>query len=468
MELFGRRKIHTPSAITRENIIDQVNMALAYHFQNVFEEDYLYWYRRGIQPILERKKEIRPEICNKIVVNTANQIVVFKNGYFLSSPAFYVSRTDDTDKVKQLNEFLYTSGKQQADNKVVNWFHTVGLGAVLVEPNREKDPKRPVCVYALDPRSAFVVYDMGPAERPVMGINVVVYEDQAYIDVFTKDSVYKITGSYVVNEVTDRANVYVAASGIVEERPNVLGLIPIVEYQFDENRMGAFEPVIPLMDEYNLIESNRADGVEQFIQSLAVAYNCDFEEGVTANSIRQAGMIVLNSIEGRPADFKIISQQLDQQQTEISLKSIYNQILMKAGVPSGEKSSGGTSDNVGAVYLRDGFAIADTHARNTEDLFKESNKYFDEVFLKIVQRATGLDVSITDIDLQFTRNEMNNLLVKTQGALNLKTLGFSPELAFAKSGLSYDPVSDVENSKKYIDKAWGVEPIEESLELREE
>ena len=39
--------------------------------------------------------------------------------------------------------------------------------------------------------------------------------------------------------------------------------------------------------------------------------------------------------------------------------------------------------------------------------------------------------------------------------MNLKELGFSPELAFAKSGVSNDPVADVANSEKYIKAKWG-------------
>ena len=70
---------------------------------------------------------------------------------------------------------------------------------------------------------------------------------------------------------------------------------------------------------------------------------------------------------------------------------------------------------------------------------------------------TGLDISLSDFKLQFVRNESANILVKTQAALNLKSLGFSPELSFAKSGVSNDPISDVKKSEKYIEKMWGQE-----------
>lgn len=66
-----------------------------------------------------------------------------------------------------------------------------------------------------------------------------------------------------------------------------------------------------------------------------------------------------------------------------------------------------------------------------------------------------MNINLSDFELQFVRNETANVLVKTQAAMNLKELGFSPELAFAKSGVSNDPVADVANSEKYIKAKWG-------------
>ena len=109
--MFGRRKIFTTAEdINERNVVSEVNKALVYHMTNAQEEEYLYWYRRGLQPILSRTKQVRPDINNKVVVNTANQVCVFKNGYFLTKPASYVSRKDDDSvirKVSELNEYLH-------------------------------------------------------------------------------------------------------------------------------------------------------------------------------------------------------------------------------------------------------------------------------------------------------------------------------------------------------------------------
>ena len=62
------------------------------HQQNSWDIDYLYNYYLGDQPILNRQKDIRPEINNKIVENHAMEIVDFKKGYVFGEPIQYVRR----------------------------------------------------------------------------------------------------------------------------------------------------------------------------------------------------------------------------------------------------------------------------------------------------------------------------------------------------------------------------------------
>ena len=461
--LFGRRKIFTSNIITEENVVEEVNRALEWHVINMREEEYLYWYRRGVQPILCRKKEVRPEICNKVVINNAAQVVDFKNGYFLQKPISYVSRRSDekiTDKVREFNEYIYTSGKHQADNAVVDWFHTVGLGAIYLEPHRPKKKTKPVNVYALDPRSAFVVYSLRPGNRPVMGVNMVMDGKRIIFDVFTESQKFTLAGGYLGERMTDGTPVGCTANTIISVEPNILGLIPIIEYCYSSNRMAAFESALPIMDAINTVESNRVDGVEQEIQQLCVATNCQFDEGVTANSIREAGMICVHSTNENKADFKILSTPLDQAQTQVTLDDLYSQMLYKCSMPTTSRGGYSTSDTGTAVYLRDGFQTADTAARNTTDLFEESERLFDEVFLRILELDTGFTLEIEDFALRMERNSTSNLLTKSQSALNMKELGFAPQIAFERSGLSSDPLTDIQVSEKYIKLKWDNEDEE--------
>jgi hypothetical protein len=125
-------------------------------------------------------------------------------------------------------------------------------------------------------------------------------------------------------------------------------------------------------------------------------------------------------------------------------------MLEKCGVPSSTRNAHSTSDNVGAVYLRSGWAAADTACRNTEDLYKESNRYFDKVFMKILKKKGLLDITPNKVKVNFNRNRMENLIAKTQAALNMKALGLAPEIWLERSGLSNDPHADIEKSMDTI------------------
>lgn len=455
--MFGRLDIYASfDEITPDNVIEELNSALVYHVQNLLQENYLYWYRRNVQPILNRRKEVRPDIMNVVQENHADEICTFKNGWFLQQPAFYMSRRKGVqNKVNKLNEYLYRSGKQQADNEVVNWFHTTGKAALYVEPF--DDPDVPFKAYALDPRSAFVIYSLRPGNKPVMGINFVVADEKALFDVYTERYVFHLAGTTTGKMMTTEINhdFIASASTVVSVEPNVLGYIPIIEYRYNDINTACFELVLPLLDAINSIQSNRVDGVEQFIQSLAIAVNCQFDEGTTANEIRKAGMLVLKSIGENKADFKILSEQLDQQQTQTLVDYLYSQVQRICAMPFVDRQ-GRSYDSTGrAALVTSGWYQAAAAARNTEDLFKKSNKQFDHIMVEILRRKGIMDISLNDFDLNFVREETSNIQSKAQAFLTLLAAGLSPELAAKKSGVSNDPVSDIKMSEPYLKMIWG-------------
>ena len=254
--LFGRRDIFASAEeLTIDNIIYEVNTALEYHYANVMEEDYLYWYRRGLQPVFNRTKEYNEWILNKVCVNVASEITDFKNGFFLMQAAFYTSRRPGKkSKVDKLNEYLYRSGKQKADNILADWFHTVGKAALFVESNN--DPDIPVKAYALDPRSAFVVKSMRPGNRPLYAVNIVISGDRSLIDVYTETQIFRLSGGAVSRTVTAYPMYEATAINIDRVEPNALGHIPIIEYRYNSVNTSAFELAIPLLDEISNLTSN--------------------------------------------------------------------------------------------------------------------------------------------------------------------------------------------------------------------
>lgn len=446
MELHGRLEIVTAEAeITRTNVVEVLNKAVAVHAVNAAQIDYLYRYARGEQPILERKKKVRPEICNKIVENHAAEIAQFTSGYFLGEPVTYVRRGDresTSEEISTLNDYMFYEDKASHDKDLATWMAVCGVGYRMALPDRvgmDQPDDSPFELDTPDPRTTFVVYQAGFGHRRMMGVRQIYRETNAanlrtIYSVYTPDTYYEIE------------------NGVIRvEKPHGLGDIPIFEYRLNMMRMGSFEPAIPLLDGINTIMSNRVDGVEQFVQSFLKFKNCEIEDN-TVEKLRDMGAIVIKSQQGMDSDVDIVSQELNQAQTQTLVDYLYDQVLVICGLPTTTKGGSSTSDTGAAVLLRDGWTQCEARARDTELLFKRSEKQFLRLILKIIRETRSFDLSLAEVECKFTRRQHDNLLTKTQALLHMLEAGLAPEVAIATSGLFNDPMDVTAQSAPYLKK----------------
>ena len=442
--MFGREAIFSPvEEVNESNVVNVLQTSLLKHSQNSAQMDYLYSYYRGIQPILSRVKTIRPEINNKIVENHALEIVSFKTGYVFGEPVQYVRRGEGdgvSEKITQLNEFMFSEGKPARDKELAEWFSICGTSYRMVLPSDDPLADSPFQLDSLDPRFAFVVYSNRFGKRPLMGVKYITDENDV-----------KLYSVYTINKYFE-----IKGEKITKNQDHVLGVIPIIEYPANSARLGAFEVVLGLLDAINTTASNRLDGIEQFVQAFMKFINCDIDEEQFI-ALAQMGAIKIKGEPGNPADVDIVSRELNQSQIQVTKDDIYQMILIICGMPDRNGSSTSTGDTGQAVILRDGWSSAESRARDTELEFKESEKLFLKLVLRIVRDSAKLDLKIGDIDIKFTRNKTDNLLVKTQGLQNMLEAGINPQIAIANSGLFSDPEQTYLDSVEYL-KKWLAAP----------
>lgn len=443
--LFGRLEIMTSvDKITRNNVVAVLNNALAIHSVNSAQIDYLWKYMRGQQPILSRKKKIRPEICNRVVENHAAEIAQFTSGYFLGEPVTYVRRGDrenTSGDISLLNDYMFFEDKASHDKDMATWMAVCGVGYRMVLPNRavNENDYAPFELDTPDPRYTFVVYHSGFGHKRVMGVQQI-FRENTPGDIKMICSVYTDTMYYEIED------------GVIKvERAHTLGDIPIFEYRLNMARMGSFEAAIPLLDGINTIMSNRIDGVEQFVQSFLKFVNCEIEDG-TVSKLRELGAIVIKSVQGMASDVDIVSQELNQQQTQTLVDYLYDQVLVICGMPTTTKGGSSTSDTGSAVLLRDGWTQCEARARDTELLFKRSEKQFLRLVLRIIRETRAFDLNLAEVECKFTRRQHDNLQTKAQALLQMLQAGLSPEVAIATSGLFNDPMDVTAQSKEYLRK----------------
>lgn len=147
-------------------------------------------------------------------------------------------------------------------------------------------------------------------------------------------------------------------------------------------------------------------------------------------------------------------------ETKIVTDDLYNNILTVCGVPRlNNKPSGG--DTGQARLLGEGWTMADERAKQDELAFKKSERRLLKLILKICNYKKKLqNLKISDIDIKFTRNKSDNLIVKTQGLMNMKEAQVTPDIAFTICGLFSDPNDVYAKSKNYYgDNFWKEDKI---------
>ena len=428
--MFGRRMILTSAdEINENNVVSIVENAFNTHLLNVSEIEYLWNYYKGKQPSLFRVREVRDELTAHIVENRANEIVNFKTGYLVGKPIKYISSegSDNVSKsIAKLNDAMRIIGKKTKDKELVEWQMVSGLGYRYVVQEQNRMHRVPFNLYTLDPRNTFVIRRNDYSKRVIAGVHYVVDDEQIItFTIYTEDYVFT----------------FVKGSAKPKVARNQFGLIPIIEYPANSARLGCFEIVLSMLDAINNFDCARVEAVEQFVQSLLVLYNCQVDEGTTADTIRAAGMILLKTVGDAKADIKVIAEQLNQTQNQTLKDDLYNSVLQIVGMPS--QSAAGTSDssNNGAVILKNGWQGAETRAQDFEAEFDLPEMEMLNVVSVIcnVLRDGEFSFDPSAIEVKFTRRNYEDILSKSQTLITM--LGndkVHPQKAYEASGLFPD------------------------------
>lgn len=452
--MSGRRIIKSGVAeITDENVLEVLGKALSVHYQNRSEIDYLYKYYKGDQPIRYRVKDVRPEICNKIVENRANEIVSFKVGYLCGEPIQYVSHNGGDDVVEQinkLNEYMFAEDKAAQDQELVEWQMICGTAYRLVLPDEKgEEDEAPFEMYTLDPRDTFIVYSNEIGNKPLMAVKYCEDDDKiTHYSIYTENRYYLISNDLLIKSV-----------------PHALDMIPIIEYPANNARLGSFEIVLPLLDAMNNVASNRMDGVEQLVQAFIKFINCDISKE-EYNEFLELGAIKVKSADGQAADVGVVTTELNQTQSQTLKDDYYNAMLTICGMPN-RNGGTSTSDTGTAVLLRDGWSDAEARAKDSENVFKRAEKKMLKLVLRICRDLGGLTLKLSDIDLRFTRRNYEAIQSKSQVLISmLQQPKIHPQLAFQSSGLFTDAESAYTMSMEYYESQlnrWSPINLEENI-----
>ena len=452
--LIGRKKIHTDEiAVTDKNVASIVNYAMnGDHAVNRNQMDYLFKYERGLQPILDRSKQIRPDICNVVIENHASEVTDFTVGYQAGNPINLVARSTNAElkhsdaRIVKVNEMLAEESKQAKDIELFRNFHICGVGYLMVLPKDYQTGLSPFDLLVLDPRNTFIVYSNDAYERPLLAVTYSVLENGTKrVTAYSADYVYE----FGVEQD--------GAANNLRKSPNFLRMIPIIEFAANSDYAGCFEKAIPLMDAINDINSNRVDDIEQFVQSILWLHNAELSDDAREELKSGGGLLQTRSVgNGQDAKVVYLTQTLNQNETQTYVNYLYEQILQICGVPSREKASGGNTGS--AMYLSNGYEQAESRAKAMESMYSRSMLQVVELILRICKLSVNVDSDVKEletryIDIEFSRDRTYDLASRTNALATLINTGIEPLHAMRTVDLFNDVETVYHDSAERIDKA---------------
>jgi len=369
-------------------------------------------YYDGEHAILQRKRHSKWSANNKIVVNRAAYIVRIASAYLIGNPASYASE-QQSDAVRLITEAYRRTSTESADMELAKAASEQGRGVEIVYASEESEPR----VAAIDPRIAFVVYDDAVAHDPLFGIQIADEQDETgkttgiIAIVYTASDIrsYRLParGGIGGMQKSDWDNARLTEAE--PPRAHMFGGVPLVEYWNNAEERGDFEPVIGLLDAYNLLTSDRVNDKEQLVNALLVVIGAKLgkstEEAVqTMQKIMEERVIELPSgTPGAPVDAKYLIKQLTESDVQILCDSIKEDIHAISMVPNlSDKNFAGAASGVALRYKLIAF---EQFTKEKERWFREGLETRLRLFARylIAQSRIPADFSVEDVEITFTR-----------------------------------------------------------------
>ena len=296
--------------------------------------------------ILERNRGDKPN--NRLIHNYARYIVKMASGYLIGSPVSYAAESQKQALTAVMDEYKRFDASA-VDMELARDASKFGRAVELLYPSATARP----CSAAVDPRNAFVCYDDTVEKRPLFGVHYTRRiklngePGQWRVDVYTDNRVE----NYLVDSLDD------LIIAVPSSRYHYFGSIPINEYWNDEDEAGDFEWVMTLIDALDVLQSDRINDKEQFVNALLVLVGCTLEpdekDRTPREQIKQDGIL---KIPGQGADAKYLTLTLDEDGVETLKKSIKEDIHKLSLVPDlTDKEFAVNSSGVAMGYKLFGF-----------------------------------------------------------------------------------------------------------------
>lgn len=392
----------------------------------------LHDYYIGNQAILNRQLSSEAAKNNKLVNNYASYIADISSNYLLGNPVDYLAPEGvDIDAI--LERYAEQSmGDTDAGIALDAAIYGVAYDLTFTDEEAEAQTVQ------IDPRNTLMVYDDSVQHRELFAINCAQVKDKDgrkinRVTAYTKDKTVEMTLD--------------ADGGVLEapaEKPHFFGAVPVTEYANNKSYMGSFEPVLGLIDAYNVIQSDRVNEREEIADAILVLKNFTLDEK------RQANLRDLRLLTSVPADGDAyyLTKGQSESDADILKQSIADDIHKFSKTPNlSDQNFVGNSSGVALNYKLLAFEEeAKTHERYIEKGLKKRMMLYFNLENHLKQGAGGKTAKeISRVDVVFNRNLPKNDYETSQMITNLQGI--------VKDEYLVKQLSFVDNAEKALEEA---------------
>ena len=359
-------------------------------------------YYMGSHDIMYRQKS-ETLMNNKIMVNHAKYIVDVSVGYLLGNPVDY-----QPEKGLDIDPLLDHYKRQTMENldvEIAKECAIFGIKYEYVYSNENAEP----CSVTLDVRNTIIIYDDTLVHNKLYGIN--------YRPIF-KEPDDKTPDYYEVLVCTKTEVIKYSLKGNIlkelDREQHVFGEVPIIEYQNNGEYQGDFEPVISLIDAYNLIQSDRVNDREQLVDAILCFYGMHFD------ATQMDELKLHRALSNIPADGKVeyLTKQISETDVDVLRQNIEQDIHKISMVPN--LSDENFVGNASGVAIRYKLLTFEQAVKNKERYFEKGLMERFELYMNFLAvKSQMTKVKPEQVDAVFKRNLPSNDLETSQIINNL-------------------------------------------------
>lgn len=392
-------------------------------------------YYIGNHAICERSRLSNRVANNKIVCNHAKYIVDIAKSYLVGNPVSYTcSDGYDIEVVK--NSYI-TQDMASLDGEIEKTMSIFGRAYELVYATDDAEV-RSTC---LTPFNSFIVYGASAVEKPLYGIH---YYKKRDIDGSVTGVCCMVCDDEMIYTYENKSDSF-SNMVLVNSQVHYFGKLPMIEYRNNEERQGDFEQMIPLIDAYNVLESDRVNDKEQFVDAFLFLTGIDLDSD-QAKKLREER--ILMGYDGATAQY--LSKVMSESDIEVLRDSLKNDIHRFSMVPDLSDQAFGT--NLSGVAIKYKLMGFEQHVRNKERYFAKGLKQRLERYIDFLSLKGAMEnVPIHRIDIVFTRNLPVNELETSQMINNLSGIA-TRETLLSQLSFVGDPKEEAQLAIKENEK----------------